>query len=575
MPDERDQIRNRIDLVELVGERVKLTRSGKKWKGLCPFHAEKTPSFYVDSELQLFHCFGCKKGGDIFAWVMETDALDFRAALELLANKAGVELTKTGVKPDEAKRRLEIMEETGLFYRDAFRKDERAQTYARSRGLDEAPCDAWQVGYAPASEYALGTFLKSKNFLLKEAEDLALLTSTSSGYLDFFRNRLMFPIRDEQGKLIAFSGRSMDGTEPKYINSRESPIFSKGATLYGLHQARPLMREHRRAVLVEGQMDVIACHRAGIPAVAPLGTALTEAQAQKLKRFADEVVVFYDGDNAGRTAAEKAFEIAGSVGLRRSAIIVEAGDDPDTILARSGAEALQKMVESRVSTLRYRVSWLIREHDAKPGITAPEFWEAIEVTLAKSRSLLEIDALVDELSALHPNAKVDRVAAARALRAQVSARSKRTDSRKTTVIQTGTIDKPRGPERLLILAALDPSSRDQAWPMLSEEDLIVSDGGRSLADALLRISNHAPEGDRAAIAAQLDPDTQTALMSLETSTDPFGGSAEPLGPAVIRDAHERLLKEKARRLRLRQYEADRKAETLEEMYGRPTREPGE
>src|SRR5687768_8760394 len=190
MPDERDLIRSRIDLVELVGERVKLSRSGKKWKGLCPFHAEKTPSFYVDSDLQLFHCFGCKKGGDVFAWVMETEALDFRGALEQLAARTGVELPKHGGKPDDSKRKIEIMEEAAWFFRDAFRKDDGTRGYSASRGLDEATCDAWQIGYAPASEYALGTFLKSKKFLLKECQELGLLTETGSGYLDFFRSRL-------------------------------------------------------------------------------------------------------------------------------------------------------------------------------------------------------------------------------------------------------------------------------------------------------------------------------------------------------------------------------------------------
>lgn len=575
MADERDQIRNRIDLVDLVGERVKLTRSGKKWRGLCPFHAEKSPSFYVDSELQLFHCFGCKKGGDLFAWVMEAEALDFRAALEMLAARTGVELSKTPGKVDDTKRRLEIMEETGLFFRDAFRKNEAAQAYAASRGLDDATLDTWQVGYAPASEYALGTFLKSKKFLLKECEELGLLTVTGSGYLDFFRNRLMFPIRDEQGRLVGFSGRSMDGTDPKYINSRESAMFSKGSTLFGLHQARPLLRESRKAVLVEGQMDAIACSRAGVPACAPLGTALTENQAQKLKRFADEVVVFYDGDSAGRTAAEKAFAALGNAGLRRSAVIAQPGEDPDSILNQSGADGLLKRIVARVSPLRYRVSWLVREHEADRGTSKPEFWDAVEQTLASSRSLLEVDSLIDELSAYHPNAKVDRLGVVRTLRAAVHSNSKHANARKSTVIKQGTIDRPRGPERLLILAALDPAHRERAWPLLSEDDLIVSDGGRFLADALLRISEQAPTGDRAAIAALAEPEVQTAIMALEASTDPFGGSAEPLGTAVIDDARLRLLKEKARRQRLRQYEADRGAETLEQMYGRSNKEQGE
>jgi DNA primase len=575
MPDERDLIRSRIDLVELVGERVKLSRSGKKWKGLCPFHAEKTPSFYVDSDLQLFHCFGCKKGGDVFAWVMETEALDFRGALEQLAARTGVELPKHGVKPDDSKRKIEIMEEAALFFRDAFRKADSARGYAASRGLDDATCDVWQIGFAPATEYALGTFLKSKKFLLKECQELGLLTETGSGFLDFFRNRLMFPIRDEQGRLVGFSGRSMDGTDPKYINSRESEVFNKGATLFGLHQARPFLKDSRRAVLVEGQLDVIACQRVGVPACAPLGTALTETQAQKLKRFADEVVVFYDGDNAGRMAAEKAFDALGVAGLRRSAVIAKAGEDPDSILNREGDVGLRSRVDARVSPLRYRVAWLLREYDAQPGISKPEFWEAVEATLAASPSLLEIDAVIDELSALHPNAKVDRLGVVRSLRAEVSARTKAPNTRKSTVIKEGTIEKPRGPERLLILAALDPTHREKAWPMLAEDDLIVSDGGRTLADALLRISLQAPTGDRAVLAADLQPEVQSALMALEATNDPFGGMVEPLSAAAIEDARQRLLKEKARRDRLRQYEADRKAETLEEMYGRTLREPGE
>ncbi|MEO7453914.1 MAG: toprim domain-containing protein, partial [Fimbriimonadales bacterium] len=436
-------------------------------------------------------------------------------------------------------------------------------------------CDAWQIGYAPASEFALATFLKSKKFLLKECGELGLLTETGSGFLDFFRNRLMFPIRDEQGRLVGFSGRSMDGTDPKYINSRESVIFSKGATLFGLHQARPLLRESRRAVLVEGQMDVIACQRVGVPACAPLGTALTEMQAQKLKRFSDEAVVFYDGDNAGRTAAEKAFEALGAVGVRRSAVFALAGEDPDTILAAEGEDGLRGRIEARVSPLRYRVSWLLRQFDAKPGISSPEFWEAIETVLAGSPSLLEIDAVIDELSALHPNAKVDRMGVVRSLRVEVAARSQKRHPGKAAVIKQGTIDKPRGPERLLILAAMDPGFRELAWPLLTEDDLIVSDGGRTLADALLRISEQAPKGGRAELAASVDPEVQTALMALEASNDPLGGVIEPLSTAVIEDARQRLLKEKARRLRLSQYEADRNAETLEEMYGKNLREPGE
>lgn len=575
MPDDRDLIRSRINLVDLVGERVKLTRSGKKWKGLCPFHAEKTPSFYVDSDLQLFHCFGCKKGGDIFGWVIESEGVDFREALEMLAGRAGVELTRSGgPKPDETRRRLEIMEDALAFFREAFGKSDAARTYAEGRGLDEETLVNWQIGFAPATEYALGTYLGKKKHALREAQELSLLTSTPDGYLDFFRGRLMFSIRDEQGRLVGFSGRSMDGTEPKYINSRESPLFHKGSTLFGLHQARPFMKENRRAVLVEGQMDVIACHRAGLPAVAPLGTALTETQAQKLKRYCDEVVVLYDGDNAGRAAAEKAFEALSGVGIRRSAVVLGAGEDPDTVLEQRGTEGLKKLVDERVSPLRYRVSWLVRQHEG--GLEISEFWEAAETELARSANLLEVDSIIDELSAYHPNSKVDRMAVVRALQNQVSARrGTRKVAGNNTVAQKGTISKPRAPERLLLLAALDPDFRNETWPMLAEDDLIVSDGGRSIADALLAYSAAAPAASRGEIALALDEESRIALMGLEASVDPFGGAAEPLSTAAINEAHQRLLKEKARRQRLRQYEAKQEAETLEEMYGRPGMEQGE
>jgi len=574
MPDDRDLIRSRIDLVDIVGERVKLTRSGKKWKGLCPFHAEKTPSFYVDSDLQLFHCFGCKKGGDVFGWVMEAEGVDFREALEMLANRTGVELTRTGgAKPDETRRRLEIMEDALSFFREAFSKSESARAYAHGRGLDEDALTNWQVGYAPATEYALGTNLAKRKHSLREAQELGLLTSTPDGYLDFFRNRLMFPIRDEQGRLVGFSGRAMDGSEPKYINSRESPLFHKGSTLFGLHLSRPMLKESRRAVLVEGQMDVVACHGAGIPAVAPLGTALTEAQAQKLKRYCDEVVVLYDGDNAGRAAAEKAFDALRDVGIRRSAVMLDAGEDPDSKLRQSGAEGLRSLVDHRVSPLRFRILWLVRTH--QEDLTDAAFWEGAEAELARSTNLLEVDAVIDELSAYHPNARVDRIAVVNALRTQVNARRSARRTGISTVTQTGTIAKPRAPERLLLLAALDPEFRNETWTMLAEDDLIVSEGGRMIADALLAYSLEAPTADRGEVARSLSKAGQVALMALEASADPFGGAAEPLSYAAIADAHQRLLKEKARRQRLRQYEAKQEAETLERMYGKPSTEQGD
>ena len=575
MPDDRDLIRSRIDLVALVGEKVKLSRSGKKWKGLCPFHAEKTPSFYVDSELQLFHCFGCKKGGDVFGWTMEAEGVDFRQALEMLASRAGIQLTRTGPNADVTKKRLEINEDALTFFRVALTKSDRANQYLQSRGLDGETIAKWQIGFAPATEYELGTYLGRKKHSLREAEEIGLLSTTADGYLDFFRGRIMFPIRDDQGRLVGFSGRSLDGTEPKYINTRETALFHKGSTLFGFYQAKPLAKESRRIVLVEGQMDVIACQSAGCPAAAPLGTALTEPQAEKLKRFADEVVVAYDGDKAGRTAAEKAFEVLRVAGVRRSAALFQPGEDPDTLLRNNGAVALQKLLDGRISPLRYRIAWLLRDFDARPGISDAGFWDGAQTFLAGSQNLLEVDAIIDELSAYHPNAKVDRLGVVRALRNQVALQRDHKVPRKSTVHKEGTLPKPRGPERLLLLAAIEPEFRPSAWPYLAEDDLIVSDGGRQLADALLEISLEPPADSKAEIAARLEPEVRSALIALDASIDPLGGISEPLSDAAIMDARERLLKEKARRQRLRQYTASQQAETLEEMYGRANTEKGE
>ncbi|MBA3725118.1 MAG: DNA primase [Armatimonadetes bacterium] len=565
MLDERDLVRSRVDLVDLVGERVKLIKVGKKWKGLCPFHTEKTPSFQLDSDLQLFHCFGCKKGGDVFDWVMQSENVDFRTALEMLAQRTGVTLSAGKSRSQgEAQSQIATMEATLAFYITAFTESPSAQEYAATRGLDAETLAKWEIGLAPNSEYALGTHLKKIGCKLQEACELSLLAGDSSaGYRDFFRGRLMFPIRDDQGRLVAFSGRSMDGTEPKYINSRDTALFKKSDTIYGLHHSRIALRESRSAVLAEGQMDVIACHHAGIEtAVAALGTALTVGHVRKLKRYCGSATLLYDGDIAGRNAAERAFQLFADVDMSARAVLLQHGEDPDTVRKKEGAEALRQKVASAMSPVRFKVEGLIRDFDAKPGIGDRTFWKAIKEALAGSPEKLEVDALLDELAGLHPNARVDRKAVIRALRSEVATVRKPRSKAGTSAPEAGadagfSLAMPRGPEREIIRAAIDDEFREFAWPRLAEDDLVVSEGGRAIADALLAVSSEPPVVSARDLVAGLASAVRQTIMTMEPS---------PLNLPGIEEAIERLVSERERRIRLYKYQSEPSVETAREIY---------
>ncbi|MFQ3677909.1 MAG: DNA primase, partial [Fimbriimonadaceae bacterium] len=299
MAGEREEIRARISIVELVGQRVSLKRTGKDWKGLCPFHPDKNPSFSVSETTGRYRCWSCGETGDVFSWVMKTQNVDFPEALEILARQAGVELTPRAGAPDHSLRvrQLAAMEEALKFFREQLVRSREALGYVERRGLDQEILDAWEIGYAPADGSPLSRRLGKAGFPLEMCRDLFLVDQSGSGYRDKFFNRLMFPIRNERGELVAFGGRVLGDGHPKYINSGDTPIFRKSRVLYGMFRAREAMRRRRHAVLVEGYLDVIACHRAGVDtAVASLGTALAEEHAQLLRRWVDEVTIFYDGD---------------------------------------------------------------------------------------------------------------------------------------------------------------------------------------------------------------------------------------------------------------------------------------
>jgi len=312
VPGDFDLVKERVDIVQLVGERVQLRKAGRSYSGLCPFHAEKTPSFSVDPERRTFHCFGCGERGDVFDWLIKTDGIDKAEALKILAEKAGVPLT--GGKPPaerEREKRLLAAHETAHFYfRQALRgtpKGQAAAEYVAARGIDQKMVEQFGVAYAPDLPDGMLGYLRKKGYTDEEILSTGLVVETERGLLDRFRDRLIVPIRDARGRIIAFGGRAMRADQRgKYINSPQTVLFNKSGTLYALDAAKAEARRQSEAVIVEGYFDAIACHQAGLTnVVASMGTALTEDQYRTLDDLhIERAVVAFDGDAAGQRSAE-------------------------------------------------------------------------------------------------------------------------------------------------------------------------------------------------------------------------------------------------------------------------------
>lgn len=385
-----DEIRGRVDLVDLIGAYVPLKRAGERWKGLCPFHQEKTPSFTVNPKLGIFHCFGCHAGGDAFEFLKRHDRLDFPEAVRLLAERTGVPLptepgarSEPGVREglyrllDWAARRFE----SWLWERgDA----ERPRRYVAERGIATEVARRFRLGYAPEGWDHLLAAARTEGFSTEAllGAGLVLPRQTGSGHYDRFRGRLIFPIADSQGRVIAFGGRALGGEEPKYLNSPETALYQKGQTLYGLHLAREPMAAARRALLVEGYIDCVMAHQGGFPeTVAVLGTALTPPQLGLLRRYADEVILFFDADRAGIDAARRAEELleqstdphwwaldrkASTLargGLRLKVATLPAGHDPDTFLKQAGQEAFEARCGAARNLLSYALDRIFADEE--------------------------------------------------------------------------------------------------------------------------------------------------------------------------------------------------------------------
>ncbi len=326
-----DDLLKQVDIVELISEKVELKRVGSQYRGLCPFHKERTPSFYVSPDLGVYHCFGCGASGNAITFVMETEGLSYREAVEYLARKFNIPFEWEKKRERKGKDLYDIMDMAHNFFVERLKSHPPALNYLRDRGVKDEFILRFQIGYAPSDGDALTKYLINRGVGVDKLIQLGLTRRMDDGrFLDFFRGRIMFPVFSHDGRFVlGFSGRILDRGEPKYLNSPDSPIFKKGEVLFGFNLARRAIVRKRSAILVEGQMDVIAMHQMGYEnAVASLGTAITPEALRRLKRISDTLYILYDSDNAGLKAAHRAMNAAVSLGFTVYIVLLEKGSDP-------------------------------------------------------------------------------------------------------------------------------------------------------------------------------------------------------------------------------------------------------
>lgn len=405
-----EDIRLRSDIVEVIGSYFNLRRAGSSFKALCPFHKEKTPSFHVNPQRQIFHCFGCGAGGDVFRFVMQYEGMDFTAAVRMLAQRAGVPLELEENQENGFDKNLLYQlhsEVAALYHRTLLESKEatKAREYLAKRELTSQIIEEFMIGYAPDRWDAVLNWANKKKYRTEQLEKAGLIVKKSrtsgsgSDFYDRFRNRLMFPIFDEQSRVIGFSGRCLveNSDTVKYVNSPETPLFNKGRVLYALEKARRHIVDSREAIICEGQIDVIRCHQAGIKmAVAAQGTAFTEDHVRILKRYADSVCIVFDPDKAGQDAAIRAAVIFMQAELAIRVAVLPKGEDPDLFIRAHGTDAFQAILDKAASIIGYQIGVLSSRENAKSEIGVMRIAKAVLQTISHSPSAVQRAKLVQE-----------------------------------------------------------------------------------------------------------------------------------------------------------------------------------
>lgn len=552
-----DSVRERSDIVELIGSYVTLRRAGSNYTGLCPFHSERTPSFTVFPDTQSFFCFGCEAGGDAFTFVMRSENLEYPEAVEFLAKRAGIQIPETHEDSDQPRgisraRAYELNRAAARFYRDCLFDPaigEAGMNYLRdTRGLDTAVIRHFGLGYAPNEFGVLLPHLKSLGFTEEEMRQCFLCGRSQSGrYYDYFRGRVMFPVINTAGEVVAFSGRDVTGTsKAKYLNSSDTPVFQKRKNLFALNFAKAHCAE--QMILCEGNMDVVSMHAAGFEnAVASLGTALTDEQARIMARYTKQVIIAYDGDSAGQRAAGRAMDIFARVGLDVRVLRITDAKDPDEYIRKFGADAFARLLKGSSTGFSYRLDGVLNRYNIKEpedrikaaaelcGMVA-RVWSSAErevyLQAVSERLGLPIDSLRRDVGRAQARIQRDRhQSEARAARMSALALDDRVNPE-----AAGNIRAAAAEDTVLGLMLLYEEHRRavrEGAVSLTADDFVTA-FNRRVFEAIMELENSDGGFSTAVLGEQFDPDEMGRLAKLVQARRNLSENGQSVLKAAVR-----------------------------------------
>lgn len=535
-----EDIKSKIDIVDFISGHIQLKKTGQNWKGLCPFHSEKTPSFTVNQSKQIFHCFGCGVGGDVISFVSKYENLSFNEAVNLLAKKAGIPLTMGRIDKNALQKNEQIrnaLAEAVNYFTERLRKSVPAGEYIKNRGIKKEYCELFKIGYAPSGWHNLLKHLRDSGYSDAIIKDAGLAVSGNKGPYDMFRERIIFPITSINGNVVAFGGRSLDNSTPKYINSPETVIFKKSDTLFGLYTAKEEIIRKDRVIIVEGYMDVIICYQYGFKnVVAPLGTALTSGHLHKLRTLTNKAVLVFDGDAAGVAAARRSLSVICQNAFKAKVLLLPDNEDPDSFLRKHGDPAFGELMENARSMIDFILS-----------VSRGEQTDVVREALTMIAGVKDVLAEGEMIKELSDKTRIP----------EIEIRQEYKNIKNKTVLQkSGSANKGlsgRNNEEYLLLSAVI------AFPEKSGYVLSMIDPGdikdKTVASLLNRIADM---GDRKDLSVILDKaDDQEKIMFTKLSVDP-GFDLEHVD-RNIEDCLRRIEKKKLdERLRLAEGSGDLK-----------------